>query len=118
MSDKQTGQTAAPVKAQVLEKIRPTLFIALGGTGMKVSIRLRRRILNAVWAGNSKVQQIADFPIAQFINLDLDSGDVTQDGPLVPDVPDQVRPAPVLADDPAEVPRVEGHPVVEGGPRA
>jgi len=83
MSDKQTGQAVAPVKAQVLEKIRPTLFIALGGTGMKVSIRLRRRILNAVWAGNSKVQQIADFPIAQFINLDLDSGDVTQDGKSV-----------------------------------
>lgn len=30
-------------------------------------------------------------------------GDVAQDGPLVPDVPDQLRPAPVLADDPAEV---------------
>ncbi|NER63703.1 DUF4339 domain-containing protein, partial [Pseudomonas sp. MAFF212427] len=64
----------------VSEKIHPTLFIALGGTGMKVNIRLRRRILNAIWGGNNQVQQIADFPLVQFINFDLDAGEVTQDG--------------------------------------
>lgn len=69
---------AAPIT--VTEKIRPTLFIALGGTGMKVNIRLRRRILNAIWGGNTRVQQVADFPVAQFINFDLDAGEVTQDG--------------------------------------
>lgn len=69
--------------ATVTEKIRPTLFIALGGTGMKVNIRLRRRILNAIWGGNARVQQISDFPLAQFINFDLDAGEVTQDGKSV-----------------------------------
>ncbi|UVM56096.1 GYF domain-containing protein [Pseudomonas sp. B21-012] len=64
----------------VSEKIHPTLFIALGGTGMKVNIRLRRRILNAIWGGNNQVQQIADFPLVQFVNFDLDAGEVTQDG--------------------------------------
>lgn len=72
-----SGQAAAP---QVSEKIHPTLFIALGGTGMKVNIRLRRRILNAIWGGNNQVQQISDFPLVQFVNFDLDSGEVTQDG--------------------------------------
>ncbi|VVO15136.1 tubulin-like doman-containing protein [Pseudomonas fluorescens] len=67
----------------VSEKIHPTLFIALGGTGMKVNIRLRRRILNAIWGGNNQVQQIADFPLVQFVNFDLDSGEVTQDGKSV-----------------------------------
>ncbi len=67
----------------ISEKIHPTLFIALGGTGMKVNIRVRRRILNAIWGGNSQVQQISDFPLVQFINFDLDSGEVTQDGKSV-----------------------------------
>ncbi|PWB29728.1 hypothetical protein DCO48_21790 [Pseudomonas sp. SDI] len=67
----------------VSEKIHPTLFIALGGTGMKVNIRLRRRILNTIWGGNSQVQQIADFPLVQFVNFDLDAGEVTQDGKSV-----------------------------------
>lgn len=70
-------------QATVTEKIRPTLFIALGGTGMKVNIRLRRRILNAVWSGNARVENISDFPVAQFINFDLDAGEVTQDGKSV-----------------------------------
>lgn len=74
---------SAPAQAQVTEKIRPTLFIALGGTGMKVNIRLRRRILNAIWGGNARVENVADFPVAQFINFDLDAGEVTQDGKSV-----------------------------------
>lgn len=74
---------AATTPPQVTEKIRPTLFIALGGTGMKVHIRLRRRILNSIWGGNARVESIADFPIAQFINFDLDAGEVTQDGKSV-----------------------------------
>ncbi len=80
MSENPSVTTAPAAKPQLLEKIRPTLFISLGGTGMKVSIRLRRRILNAIWAGNERVQLLSDFPVAQFINLDLDAGDVTQDG--------------------------------------
>lgn len=80
-TDKSAAGTAA--QAQVTEKIRPTLFIALGGTGMKVNIRLRRRILNAIWGGNARVENVADFPVAQFINFDLDAGEVTQDGKSV-----------------------------------
>ncbi|MEN5395025.1 tubulin-like doman-containing protein [Stenotrophomonas sp. TWI377] len=79
-----TESTSLPGQPpQVTEKIRPTLFIALGGTGMKVNIRLRRRILNAIWGGNAKVENVADFPVAQFINFDLDAGEVTQDGKSV-----------------------------------
>ncbi|MCO8161521.1 GYF domain-containing protein [Pseudomonas sp. 21LCFQ010] len=82
MSD--TAQpTGATATTPIVEKIHPTLFIALGGTGMKVNIRVRRRILNAIWGGNSQVQQIADFPVVQFVNFDLDSGEVTQDGKSV-----------------------------------
>ncbi len=62
MSENPSVSTAPAAKPQLLEKIRPTLFISLGGTGMKVSIRLRRRILNAIWAGNERVQLLSDFP--------------------------------------------------------
>jgi hypothetical protein len=72
--------TGAAAPNPISEKIHPTLFIGLGGTGMKVNIRVRRRILNAIWGGNSQVRQISDFPLVQFINFDLDSGEVTQDG--------------------------------------
>ncbi|GAB7527664.1 hypothetical protein PS3A_00690 [Pseudomonas sp. 3A(2025)] len=81
MSD--TAQPTGAPANPIIEKIHPTLFIALGGTGMKVNIRVRRRILNAIWGGNSQVQQVADFPVVQFINFDLDSGEVTQDGKSV-----------------------------------
>lgn len=77
----ENAQPSGPAALNMVsEKIHPTLFIALGGTGMKVNIRLRRRILNAIWGGNNQVQQIADFPLVQFINFDLDAGEVTQDG--------------------------------------
>lgn len=79
--DAAVAGAAKPV--QIAEKIRPTLYIALGGTGMKVNIRLRRRILNAIWGGNMRVENISDFPVAQFINFDLDAGEVTQDGKSV-----------------------------------
>jgi hypothetical protein len=56
-------------------KVRPTLFIAVGGTGMEISMRLRRRILNHSWGANkTRIQSLAEFPIASFINFDLDSG--------------------------------------------
>ena len=84
MSQSPDASAAGAAKpAQVAEKIRPTLYIALGGTGMKVTIRLRRRILNAIWGGNMRVENIADFPVAQFVNFDLDAGEVTQDGKSV-----------------------------------
>ncbi len=80
MNENEQVNGQATAAKQVSEKIHPTLFIALGGTGMKINIRLRRRILNAIWGGNTQIQNISDFPLVQFINLDLDSGEVTQDG--------------------------------------
>ena len=60
--------------AEKIIKLRPTLFIALGGTGMEVICRVRRRILNASWGGRRapvRLDSMADFPVAQFIHFDL-----------------------------------------------
>lgn len=63
--------------------LRPTLFIGVGGTGMEVLMRVRRRILNNLWgtgANRNRVESLADFPVAQFIQFDLDSGAVIDSG--------------------------------------
>ena len=42
-------------------------------------MRLRRRILNTLWGGSgarTRVDSLADFPVAQFIQFDLDTGAV------------------------------------------
>ena len=55
--------------------ISPTLFIALGGTGREIPLRLRRHILAHAWgtADNPvNVDNLTEFPIAQFIYFDLD----------------------------------------------
>ncbi|MET1114209.1 MAG: tubulin-like doman-containing protein [Comamonas sp.] len=63
--------------------VRPTLFIGVGGTGMEVLLRVRRRILNNLW-GNAgrrvRIDSLTEFPVAQFIQLDLDSGAVIDSG--------------------------------------
>lgn len=67
MSEK--GDTVSP-------KIRPTLFIALGGTGAEITLRLRRRILSHAWgcADNPvHIDNLSEFPLAQFILYDLDA---------------------------------------------
>ncbi|MBK1689378.1 tubulin-like doman-containing protein [Rubrivivax gelatinosus] len=76
------GAEAAP-KQETSIDLRPTLFIGVGGTGMEVLMRVRRRILNALWGGagnRTRVEQLSDFPVAQFIQLDLDSGAVIDGG--------------------------------------
>ncbi|MBD8722266.1 DUF4339 domain-containing protein [Oxalobacteraceae sp. CFBP 13708] len=63
--------------------LRPTLFIGIGGTGMEVLMRVRRRILNTLWGGNgarTRVDSLAEFPVAQFIQFDLDTGAVIDSG--------------------------------------
>lgn len=64
-------------------ELRPTLYIGIGGTGMQVLMRVRRRILNTLW-GNAgqrvRIDSLADFPIAQFIHFDLDNGAVIESG--------------------------------------
>lgn len=63
--------------------VRPTLFIGVGGTGMEVLLRLRRRILNALWGpagARLRVDSLAEFPVAQFLHFDLDTGAVIEHG--------------------------------------
>jgi len=77
------GTPAATKTQDKVEKLRPTLFIGVGGTGMEVLQRVRRHILSQIWGTDSnrhRVESLADFPIAQFINFDLDAGAVTQSG--------------------------------------
>jgi hypothetical protein len=55
-----------------LLKVRPTVFVALGGTGMEVLLRLRRRILQADWNG-SRINALDAFPAAAFLYFDTDT---------------------------------------------
>lgn len=58
--------------AETLLKVRPTVFVALGGTGMEVLLRLRRRILQADWNG-ARLTGIDPFPAAGFLYFDTDT---------------------------------------------
>ena len=74
---------ASERKQDKIIELRPTLFIGIGGTGMQVLMRVRRRILNTLWGGAGKrtrIEGLADFPIAQFIHFDLDNGAVIESG--------------------------------------
>ncbi|MDI6792018.1 MAG: tubulin-like doman-containing protein [bacterium] len=55
-------------------KIRPTVFIGLGGTGKEVLLRIRRRILNEDWNGK-RLRDLSEFPIASFLYFDLDTAE-------------------------------------------
>lgn len=84
MTDQNTPSPAAAApKQETLMDVRPTLFIGVGGTGMEVLMRVRRRILNTQWGGasrNVRIDSLTEFPIAQFIQLDLDSGATIDSG--------------------------------------
>ncbi len=56
-----------------LKRIRPTLYVALGGTGKEVLLRLRRRILETLWNGH-RVEKLDDFKVASFLYFDLYQG--------------------------------------------
>lgn len=58
---------------QALE-CRPTVFVALGGTGMEVLLRLRRRILQHTWNG-VRLSSLSDFPLAGFLYFDTDTNE-------------------------------------------
>ncbi|WP_306397099.1 tubulin-like doman-containing protein [Telluria beijingensis] len=68
--------------AELKVDLRPTLFIGAGGTGMEVMMRIRRRILSAVWNRRhpTRVESIADFPVARFLHFDLDNNAVIDEG--------------------------------------
>ncbi|GIZ51114.1 tubulin-like doman-containing protein [Noviherbaspirillum aridicola] len=74
--------STADKKTDQLVDLRPTLFIGAGGTGMEVMMRIRRRILSAVWNRSqpTRVESIGHFPVARFLHFDLDSGAVIDDG--------------------------------------
>ncbi len=69
-------------KAELKVDLRPTLFIGAGGTGMEVMMRIRRRILSALWNRHNptRVDSIAQFPVARFLHFDLDSGAIIDEG--------------------------------------
>ncbi len=77
-ANSQSGHAAAELKVD----LRPTLFIGAGGSGMEVLLRIRRRILSAVWNPRQpvRIDAIGDFPVARFLHLDLDSGAVIDEG--------------------------------------
>ena len=56
-----------------LKRVRPTLYVALGGTGKEVLLRLRRRILETLWNGH-RVEKLDDFKVASFLYFDLYQG--------------------------------------------
>ena len=61
----------------VATKLRPTLFVGLGGTGKEVLLRLRRRILQNDWGGQ-RISDLGRFPIASFMYFDTDTTDAIE----------------------------------------
>jgi len=82
----------------VIKKFHPVLFVGLGGTGLEVLLRIRRRILHAGWGpgGMVRVDSLEEFPVAEFIHFDLDQGAILEGGKPVDDDPlaDLVRLSP------------------------
>jgi len=76
------GAPADRGPAELKVDLRPTLFIGAGGTGMEVMLRIRRRILSAVWNRRhpTRVESIADFPVARFLHFDLDNNAIIDEG--------------------------------------
>ncbi|MBW8899431.1 MAG: hypothetical protein JF619_15260, partial [Massilia sp.] len=77
-----TNLAGSGKKAELKVDLRPTLFIGAGGTGMEVMMRIRRRILSAVWNRHhpTRVESIADFPVARFLHFDLDHHAIIDEG--------------------------------------
>ena len=70
-------------KDKYLDKVVPTLFIGVGGTGAEVLWRVRRRILSKVWTGGPqalRLDSLDQFSFAQFLHIDLDFNTVVETG--------------------------------------
>lgn len=84
MTDGATTSTSVTVEAntQPLKELSPVLFIGLGGTGLEVVLRIRRRLLHAAWGvgGTVRLDSLEDFPVAEFMHFDLDQGAVLEEG--------------------------------------
>ncbi len=60
------------------KRVKPTLFIGLGGTGAQVLMRLRRRIVSEFWGKNRvRLDTVAEFPAARFLHIDLDQAEMS-----------------------------------------
>ena len=70
MADEMPLNAEAPIE---LKRVRPTLYVALGGTGKEVLLRLRRRILETLWNGH-RIERLDDFKVASFLYFDLYQG--------------------------------------------
>lgn len=53
-------------------EVRPTVFVAVGGTGMEIILRLRRRIMQTDWNGR-RLTSLTEFPPAAFLYFDTDT---------------------------------------------
>jgi hypothetical protein len=83
MSDETNKRTGtAEISADPPRRLMPVLFIGLGGTGMEVILRVRRRILHATWGkgGSVRVNSLEEFPVAEFMHFDLDQNALLEDG--------------------------------------
>jgi len=72
-----------PAKEKYIDKVIPTLYIGVGGTGAEVLFKLRRKILSQVWTGGmeaTRLDSLSEFPFAEFIHIDLDSSTVVETG--------------------------------------
>ena len=79
----QAGSIKTDSTNDKLQKVWPTLFIGVGGTGMEIALRVRRRLLNHIWGSREnpvRLATLSEFSLAQFINFDLDAGSVTETG--------------------------------------
>lgn len=80
---KSGGAGGKSTEKKIIKEVVPTLFVAVGGTGMEILMRLRRGLLAYNWGNHSspyRLASLSEFPIAEFINFDLAQGDVLERG--------------------------------------
>lgn len=78
-------------KDKLLDEVMPTLFVAIGGTGAQVLWRVRRRILNTLWGDAAhpvRIENLTEFPYANFLQIDLSFDETTQSGKASKDILD------------------------------
>ena len=81
MAEKPNEELNARKTEVYLSEVVPTIYIALGGTGAEVLWRIRRRILNTLWGSDAfRIEQLTEFPVAEFLYIDLDANTVTETG--------------------------------------
>jgi hypothetical protein len=83
MSDQMEGIQGVQKADKKPQMVWPTLFMAIGGTGMEISLRVRRRLLNYIWGRSDspvRIANLTEFPLVQFIYFDLSAVSTTESG--------------------------------------